>query len=416
MHRTRRLLRVVFGLPPMRRGERLTLGYGLTGEFGRGLFVALCTEFALVVTTLHFGISDKGHVWLLSSAPFLGMLAAVFATALLSRHRKKTLLFALEIVARLLVMAAALMPGEGGRYVALTALGLACSTVGAPLVSGIYSSNLSPLVRGQAMGRLHAVSTATLALASLGLGAALDRDTALFRPLALVLASVSLGASWMAWRHMPETLMARRRVTGGPLATLAAFARVLTRDRAFLYVEAVWFLIGLSNLWLIPIRVLHLGDEGYSARAILLATTTSIMSAQVLGTFFWGRLLYRLNFAVYRMLIGLIFMAAMYIFFHAAWFPLVCGGAMLWGFGMAGGALSWRLVATFFTRPDQVPLYMSIHVFLAGIRGVVGPLAALWLRDHFSTGLVVWISIATQGLVLVLLLPVVGVMRRRRTN
>ena len=70
-------------ITPLRRHERATLDYSYAGEFGRGSFKALCTEFALTVAIYQFMIEDKWALALLSSAAFIGLIVAVVAC---SRH------------------------------------------------------------------------------------------------------------------------------------------------------------------------------------------------------------------------------------------------------------------------------------------------------------------------------------------
>jgi len=45
----------------------------------------------------------------------------------------------------------------------------------------------------------------------------------------------------------------------------------------------------------------------------------------------------------------------------------------------AGGKLAWNLGHLHFAQADQAEIYMGIHVFLTGVRGVIAPLAGMLL-------------------------------------
>jgi len=145
---------------PLRRHERITLQRAYAGEFGRGIYAALALDFSLTIAMTHFGIVDTRSIWLLSAAPFIGHLTAVFATTLTASYRKKTLIFAFEILSRLAFIVAASVT-SGPAFVVLMAFGMGFNALGVPLVSGIYGSNFSASVRGRAMGRLQAISVGT---------------------------------------------------------------------------------------------------------------------------------------------------------------------------------------------------------------------------------------------------------------
>jgi hypothetical protein len=87
-------------LPPLRRSERATLAYSYTGEFGRGAFTAVRTEFVLLVAVSTFGLENRWLLGMLPSAAFAGMVAALLLTSACGRWRKKTVVRVLEIVSR----------------------------------------------------------------------------------------------------------------------------------------------------------------------------------------------------------------------------------------------------------------------------------------------------------------------------
>lgn len=58
------------------------------------------------------------------------------------------------------------------------------------------------------------------------------------------------------------------------------------------------------------------------------------------------------------------------------------------GVAQGGGTLAWNLGHLHFASAGNADVYMGIHVFLAGVRGLIAPLAGMWL--YFYLGSWVW--------------------------
>jgi len=395
-------------LTSLRRHERATLSYSYAGECGRGAFLALARDFALLVAISHFNITDRRLLWVLSSAGFFGMLLAIFGTPMTARWRKKSLVRAMEFASRTAAILAAFAL-TGPWFVVLMGVGIAANTLVLPFVSGIYGANFSTHVRGRAVGRLQAATVGTTALIAVVLGSVMQPDAANFRPLLVTVSGLSLVCAWYTWR-LPEARPNPSPIERGSPRDLL---HIILTDRAFLYIELVWFVMGICNLWLIPLRVLYLKDIGFSGRQIMFTTTATMYAMMVLSVGVWGRLVYRMNFAVFRIATILLFMAGIYVFFHSTT-PLTVGfGCALWAVGLAGGGLCWRLVATFFTTQDRFPSYMCVHTVFCGIRGIIGPYLSLRIHEAYGVQTVVWLSIIGMLLTIVALIPLVPVMKRR---
>ena len=59
------------------------------------------------------------------------------------------------------------------------------------------------------------------------------------------------------------------------------------------------------------------------------------------------------------------------------------------GIGLGAGALAWNLGHLHFARSDEAEVYMGIHVFLTGVRGLFAPAAGMMLWT--LVGAWVWI-------------------------
>ena len=400
---------LLWPLPLISVREKATLRYAYGGEVGRGIFAAVATAFALVVARSHFNVESKYLIWCLSSSVFLGMIVSLFIAPLAARHRRKRVVLLVEVAARLAILAAA-MATTGPAFVVSMSLGIAFSALAMPIMSGIYSVNFRSEVRGQCLGRLIAVMIAATAVTGALAGWLMDCDTEYYRMLLAAVSVLGIGCSWYSNRHIPEARLAARRSHG---RALMDYVKVVCGDWAFMYMEFVWFVVGLSNLWLMPIRVLRLEEIGMSEGQIMLANVV-IPSLTVLFTIgLWGRLLYRINFGIYRIILSVLFAGGTMIFFATGSLTVVCLGAFVWTVALSGGQLSWRLIATFFTTTNRAAVHMSIHAFLCGVRGIVGPMLALYVHESYNSQFVAELS--TYGFLLsaLLFIPLVFIMKKR---
>ena len=399
----------LFSLGSLRLHERATLRYSYSGEFGRGALAAVCADFALVVAVTYFAVDNVVLIWILSSAVFLGLMLAALGTAQTGRYRKKEVVFGIEIASRVMVLAAAFSP-NGTAFAILIGLGVAIGAVIVPLVTGIYGANFGVSVRGRAVGRLQAIRAVAMTLFAVLAGAIVARDMVLFRAVLGATALLSMACAWYVYR-LPEGQAGRN---GNRLTILRDVVNVLKTDRAYAYLQSVWFISGLCSLWLIPLRVLHPKSLEFNEFEIMVGTTGILVAMQVLTIGLWGRILYRMNIVFYRVIVALFLIVGIPTFFYGRTPLVVFAGAVIWGAGLAGATLSWQLIATFFTTRHRLPVYMSVHTFLCGIRGVVGPLIALVVAKAYSTQVVANISVVGIVLTTLMLLPLAPAMRRRK--
>jgi len=396
----------------MRRREAATLGYSYAGEAGRGAFQALGGDFAMLVAVSHFGTDSLFLLWLLSSSPFVGYLFSLFSAPLTRRGRKKTFVLIFEVISRLLTLVAALARSAAG-FVVPMAAARACANLASPLINGIYGANFCTATRGPAVGRLQMLRMSTVAACGALFTAAIrNGGTERFRVIATGTAIATLFLAIYSWR-LPDS---RPTQTIGDANSLRDCRRIMTGDKPFMFLEFSWFLLGFANLLISPVRVLRLHDLGYSDAAVMLCTTTTMFATMVSSTPLWGRILYRLNFALYRALTNVLITAGIVVFFSTRHPAAVCLGSALWGAGLAGGALCWRLVATFFAKPERGPAYMSVHTFLCGIRGIIGPLIGLHGYASAPMQRLTTVSVGLLVLSTVLILLLVPAVQRRREH
>jgi MFS family permease len=403
-------VRNLMGIPPINRGERLSFRASFLGEMGRGLFDSVAVDFTLIVAVSYFFVQDRRLLWMISSASAIGMMFAMFATTMTVRRRKKTIAFACEAVSRVALLFAAFV-STGWVFVTVAALSIAMNGMAVPLVNSIYGTNFRQSVRGPLVGWLQSAAVGTATLVGMLVSWIMDLDVGYYRYILVASSSISFILSWRAW-HLPE--LVPKHVDGAIRHMFKDVLLVLFRDPAFLWVEVYWFIIGFSNLWLDPLRVLHLREIGLSEGQILFALITIIKGVQVLTLSFWGWFLYNVNFAIYRMINSVLTIVAIYFTFHSRTYLGVCFGATMFGLAYSGSGLSWRLVATLFTTGERVAVYMTMHCFLFGVRGIVGPWLSLQLRETRGAVYVANLSMIGMALSILLLVPFIPVIARRR--
>jgi MFS family permease len=143
------------------------------------------------------------------------------------------------------------------------------------------------------------------------------------------------------------------------------------------------FVFGLGNLMIGAPQAIFLEDRlGASYLQAILATTIIPLMTMPIIIPVWARLLDRVHIVKFRSIHGWSFVTAAGVMWLAAWteslWLFYVSGAML-GVGFAGGSIAWNIGHQDFASPERDALYMSVHVTLNGIRGVIAPFAAVAL-------------------------------------
>jgi hypothetical protein len=169
---------------------------------------------------------------------------------------------------------------------------------------------------------------------------------------------------------------------------------VLRSDRWYRRYMATMFLFGSGNLMVIALLVVILTEQlGVPRMQQVLITTTVPLLALAALTPIWARRLDRVHILDYRAVHSWTFVLAMALFAPGAifgWLWLFALGAVVLGGAFAGGRLGWNLGHNDFASDAHSTLYMSIHVTLTGVRGLIAPLVGVglyqWL-EGMETGL-----------------------------
>jgi hypothetical protein len=128
----------------------------------------------------------------------------------------------------------------------------------------------------------------------------------------------------------------------------------------------------------------------------------------------WARLFDRINFVTLRIALNA-FLAVGLVLFFSSENPAVIGtGSFLTGVCAGGGTLAWNLWVTQFAPPGETHIYMSVHSFLTGLRGVIGPYLAFWALGSLTLREMSWISGGLVVLSMVMLVFAFPMVRRHR--
>jgi hypothetical protein len=195
-----------------------------------------------------------------------------------------------------------------------------------------------------------------------------------------------------------------------PGHVLGQMYRVLRNDRRFAQYCFAQLLVGTANLMTISIivavvtRDLQSGDAwGFWISTALIVALPRLCLLGSAGR--WGRLLDRVGVVRFRVVtvscLAVSFLIAMIAtlvsvnadYFGPVYFPLGVAlfalRGILNGVSHGGATLAWHIGHLHFARPEEAEIYMGIHVSLTGLRGLIAPLAGMWL--WYTIGWPVWL-------------------------
>ena len=276
-----------------------------------------------------------------------------------------------------------------------------------PLITQIYRTNFPEAKRGKIL------ATASILRGIIGIAFAwkagqwIDSGIENFKPLLWVFVCVSLFNAIAFW------LMPKVETAKGSTNPFSAF-KWLKRDKKFRTLIVSWMLMGLGNLTALKIWTEYFANDqygnGFSAFEVTLLTFIIPASVKILFTYPWGWLFDRMNFYLLRIILNVVFGAAIIVVFYGQSFWVIAIGTGLQGLAFAGGSIAWMLWVTKIAPPEHTAEYMSIHTFTTGLRGVIAPALGFYLLVTIGD------SIAIFSTILIILASVVIIPEYRRTR
>ena len=344
-------------------------------------------------------IADKvyhvhpGVLALITAAPMFGLLSS-FVWAQLALGRRKipftTTLMCLFVGA---AAAVAMLPeGPIGGWL------LVASMIAARLVLGgiitirslVWTFNYPREARARVTSRLQFVTISAMTTTSLAGGVFLDAHPEGFRyvyGIGAVLAALGV-LSFSRVRIIDEPAqLARERTEPTDPRTVAAPLisawRVLREDLIYARYQACQFLIGVSNMMIEAPLIYLVSHQLQASYTTSIALTLAIpLGFSLLTLPLWAAYLDRVHISEFRARHSWVWVLAQAV----TWFGAIHGsllwiglGRLLLGLGRGGGALAWQLGHNDFARPENVGLYMGVHVTLTGVRGAFAPFLGMLL-------------------------------------
>jgi hypothetical protein len=158
---------------------------------------------------------------------------------------------------------------------------------------------------------------------------------------------------------------------------------VLREDRVYARYQACQFLIGVANMMIEAPLIYLISNQLQASYTVSIALTMAIpLGFSLLTLPLWAAYLDRVHISEFRARHSWIWVLSQAV----TWFGALQGsllwlgaGRVLLGMGRGGGALAWQLGHNDFAKPENVGLYMGVHVTLTGIRGAFAPFVGMLL-------------------------------------
>jgi len=351
--------------------ERLTYVLDSTRMASDGVINSLTQTGVMLVAITAFSASDVLKS-LLSAAPFMGQLASLFLTAALAGAavRPSTLAGGLGLVSAGLLFSASLAKGAAP-FVTTVTLAMVAIQLRIPSISAIHERNYPAARRGRRF------STGMILLLAISLGFdllsghLLNTHVERFRFMMRVASGAVLAGS-VALFFVPSRA-APIAGARNPFRNL----QILKHDVLFRRVIIAWFVMGFGNLVTVPLRVVYLAeaDRGLGLSPLLVMIIGGVIpqATRLVFSRVWANLFDRMNLVLVRMVIAALLGFGIFLFFLTRSIPVIIAGQFILNVAFAGGPILWSLWVTRIAPKGQVPIYMSIHSFMTGIRGSIAP-------------------------------------------
>ncbi|HED54790.1 MAG TPA: MFS transporter [Phycisphaerales bacterium] len=374
-----------------------------------GIVVRIAFDGVVRADLLNYAVA------LIAAAPaFANIINFIWARAVQGRHKIRFIV-GVQSVLLGLVLLLAFVPRSPVGLAMLCAIVIGiwvCWSGFVAIRTTIWRANYPRAIRARIAGKFSTVQTLILSTFGLTLGTLMGDRLGLIDPRlslerlgldpigvfrAYVVVCVVCGAAGVAVlstlrvRRHKRMLRDERESTAertGPTLNPLGVVRLLLEDRRFGAYQVNQFLMGIGNLMVMPLIPIILRDRfgvGYFEGILLASTLPMAMIPFMIPA--WARLLDRVHVVRFRSVHSWVFVALIVLLFlatelHIKWLLYVA--AVLKGIGMSGGMLAWQLGHHDFAPRQRASEYMGVHVTLTGVRGLIGPAAAVALYNRLD--------------------------------
>ncbi len=373
----------------------------------RGLFRGVLTSgtqtFVLFIAIRYFhtGLFSKS---LIGSAPYIGMIFSLLLFHYAATTElKKSVCASLPVVMCGVLLVLSTASDSIWPYTLCVVSALILLNAIDPFLTSIYNDNYPANRRGVLYSKIVMVMVLTSVLSGFFGSSLMDQDPDFYRWVLLAMGIAGLGCAYALWNFPSHQIEVHNHTN--PFTNL----KIVLEDRSFGYVLLTWFIMGFANLWVLPLRVDYLTSSTYGIEgsALFVATLVTIIP-ELMKAFsapLLAQLFDRLNFIHLRMIINVIFGCGIAIFFLTKDPFIIAIGSVLIGIAFGGGSVAWGLWVTKYAPPGKVGAYMSVHVFLTGVRGTLGPLIGFWTVRHIGPTAIGMVSLSLMILATLMLIP-----------
>jgi len=390
----------------------ITYRYERWRALSSGIMESAGTTFLLTIAVRAY---DSGALWKASVAAgsSVGLLFTPVVVSIVTKRgwapsRAASRLFFLGAVAFAVSAALPLLP----LFALASMIAMAAAASAIPLFTHVYQENYPEKQRGRLFSRTVMIRIAAAAAFSEAAGWALSHYLGYFRALLLVFGGAMAFGGWCLARIPSHPI----HDDGGAHPFRAM--RFVRDDALFRRTLVCWMFMGFANLMMLPLRVEYLANDKYKLGLTIgmVAFLTGVVPnlARLVLSPVWGHLFDRMNFFALRIILNCGFAIGILTFFVSNSFAGLIIGAIIFGISNAGGDVAWSLWVTKFAPPGRVADYMSVHTFFTGVRGVLAPIVAFTLVQHYSIGVLAGLSAALIVAATLLLLPEIKFGKRGR--
>jgi hypothetical protein len=391
-----RLSGAILGYRGLSRKSRLHLRRELLG-YPLLRIVSGLTAAGFAASLAHKSMgAERWQRDLLVAAPMIAMLGALVWSTGPPRRRKQLILYpALGAV----LLTAAVGAVSNAVVLLLVVLGthwlFSSVTVNR---AHIWRQNYPPAERGRAAARVVTMSFLVAATAAAVASTCFHYAPWTYRIVYPVFAAVaSLGLISLAKLRVRRQERDHARYDGA-LYRFRDIIRLPFEDPVYGKYTLSQSLQGFGNIMCTVIEVAMLNDV-LRADWIQLGLVLVVLPiiGQLTSVFFWARFSGRVHALQMRAWTGCFWLACRLVFVAAVFarsMPLMFVMAAMKGMTISGSVLSWNLTVGYLAPRRHASRYMSLHVFMTGVRGLLAPLLAGFL----FAGLGAWAAVVAVGI------------------
>ncbi len=363
---------------------RPTYYYNLRAAIFNGVALGVGDLFANIAAK-QLGASSL-HLAMIHSMMGLGMIVAFFVGGLAAGRRKVPFVFWPRMTSGIGFFILGWVSLPLGFCLLAGSIGLV-GQAGVPAMAGILRVNYPARIRGMITGFTRRWFFLVSLVVSLAASEIIQRWPGSWRAILPVGGVSALIAGFMLHRIKVRGEAHLEPADAPPFRPLEPF-KVLVRDERFRQYTTAFFIFGFANIMMNPVLPIVLKTDMHADfRQMQWAWSILPRILMILTVGFWGKLMDRSNPLTMRGWMNLLWAMLPFMVFLAPLEPLVIGGTglavkPLWfvytgrscqGLVVAGQGLIWHLGIMYFARKEDVPLYMSVHIGLTGLRASVAP-------------------------------------------